>query len=64
LRLLLSLKWQERKEQSVAQLPLQTLINSTNWFKFFFYVILMLTSYGGKISKIDGSKILTNKMGK
>jgi hypothetical protein len=64
LRLLLSLKWQERKEQSVAQLPLQTLINSTNWFKFFFYVMLMLTSYGGKISKIDGSKILTNKMGK
>lgn len=31
-RLLLSLKWQERKEQLVAQLPLQTLINSTNWY--------------------------------
>lgn len=31
-RLLLSLKWQERKEQLVEQLPLQTLINSTNWY--------------------------------
>lgn len=24
-----------KDEQSVTQLPLQTLINSTNWFKFF-----------------------------
>lgn len=38
-RLLLSLKWQERKDLSVTHIPLQTLINSTNWYLISFLSI-------------------------
>ncbi len=32
LKLLLSLKWENRKGKSVAKLPLQSPINATNWY--------------------------------
>jgi hypothetical protein len=42
-RLLLSLKWQERKDHSVTHIPLQTLINSTNWY---FISVLSISLFG------------------
>jgi hypothetical protein len=38
-KLLLSLKWEDRKHPSVAQLPLQELISSTKWYANFSFLI-------------------------